>query len=600
MQFRVLGSLEILGDDGPLPIGRGKRRKLLGLLLVDANQVIPADRLIDALWDGRPPPTAKSALQVLVSELRRTLASGRAEMLLTEAAGYVLKVEPDELDSTRFERLLDTGRTELAAGDSYAAQKKLTAALALWRGPPLQDFAYDDFARNEIARLGELRLEAEEELVEAELALGNGAELVPKLEGLIARSPHRERIRGQMMRALYQAERQTDALSAYQDARRILVHELGVEPGPTLQRLNQAILRHDASLEPSRLSHPPRPQRETRPRRNRLLLALVPLAAILALGVALVPAFRDGNGSKPTSLAVAPPRSVADIDAVTGRLIGAIPLARQPLATVPDPNGLVVGYGAIWVSDGGQQTVVRIDPKTREIVQTIGIGADVRGLAAGFGSIWVAGGDSATLSRIDPRTNRVIATIRLGHSHGVPNGAFAIAAGAGSVWTTAGADSVDRIDPHTNRIVTHIAIPAIGSLAAGDRSAWAGTNNGVIFRLEPRASRVGVTSFATLQPGELAGPMTAGGNALWVIVGSGTTLLEEYDPTTGRLASVIDAGRTNHSLVATQDDIWIADEDGGIIRVDARKRRVVGRITLGRSVTWIAAGEGAIWATVQT
>jgi len=599
MQFRVLGPLEVVADDGPLQIGRGKRRTLLGLLLVDANEAVSFDRLIDALWGPRPPAGARSSLHVLVSELRKALGPAGPEILLTLASGYVLQLEPDQLDRVQFERLLDAGRRELAAGEADASEEKLREALGLWRGGPLQDFAYDDFARTEIARLGELRLQADEELIEAGLAQGKGADLVAEIESLIARHPLRERLRGQLMLALYQAQRQADALEAYHRARRTLMAELGVEPGPGLQRIQQAILRHDPALQPELKPRSPAPARRRVSARRSRPIVVGAVLAIAGIGVALFLALH-GGGSRLAPLRAAPPGSVAVVDPATNRLVGAVPLAEQPRATRVDPRGVAVCDRAVWVTDGGQQTVVRIDPSTRRIVATVGIGSDVRGLACGFGSLWVAGGNSATVTRIDPRTNRPTATIRLGDVGGVPAAAFAITAGGGGVWTTAGANRIVRIDPVTSRVVERIPVTAVSSLTASDRYVWAGTwvTASRIVRLEPRGSRTRVKTFATLRPGAGVGPIGVRGHALWALVGSGTTELFEYDTTTGEIIAVVDAGRTNVDLAVDGDAVWVAEETGQVVRVGPRTHAVLARIGVHRNLTAIAAGGRRVWTTV--
>jgi DNA-binding SARP family transcriptional activator len=599
MQFQVLGPLAVVGDNGPVFIGRGKRRTLLGLLLLSVNEVVPYDRLIDEIWGAAPPSTARSALHVLVSELRKALGDDGAETLLTHSAGYVLKVAPEDLDVTLFERLLNAGRDALPA-DPETAETRLREALALWRGSALQDFAYDDFARTEIGRLEELHLQAEEELVEAELARGRGEELVPKLEALIARNPQRERPRGQLILALYRAQRQTEALEAYADARRILVGELGVEPGPALQRLQQAILRQDPALEASVVAPSAQAPRIPRRWRRRLIVPVAALLALAGLGIGLFLIFRGGTASPPPPLTAAPTRSIAVIDPANNRLVDAIPLEPRPLATTLNPQGIAVGYGAVWVTDGGQQTLIRIDPKKHTIVQTIGIGADVRALAVGFGSLWIADGNSAAVTRIDPRTNRVTATIPLGNTDGVPNNAFAIAAGAGSVWTTAGANTIDRIDPATHKVVERIRVPEVYSLTANNRFAWVGTwlKESEIFRLTPHGSHTAVEKFAALQPGSGVGALAIRGNSLWAIVANGTTQLFEYDATTGEIVSTPDVGRASTSLTVTDDAVWVSNDDGYVAHLESRNGNRVGRINVRKDITWIAAGEGAIWVVV--
>jgi DNA-binding SARP family transcriptional activator len=244
MDYRVLGPLEVRDGDRSLPLAGAKQRALLALLLVHANRVLARDRLIDELWGEHPPETAVASLQVYVSRLRKLLP---AETLLTRAAGYALELRDDELDLRRFERLLSDGRKALARDDPGRASRVLHDALALWRGPALAEFAFEPFAQVEIGRLEDLRLAAVEERVEADLALGRHAELIGELEVLIAENPHRERIRGQLMLALYRSGRQAEALEAYHDARAAL-DELGIEPSERLRELERAILTHDATL----------------------------------------------------------------------------------------------------------------------------------------------------------------------------------------------------------------------------------------------------------------------------------------------------------------------------------------------------------------
>jgi DNA-binding SARP family transcriptional activator/tetratricopeptide (TPR) repeat protein len=250
MEFRILGSMEVLdGSRGVgLPAGRG--RALLALLVLDAGVVVPADVLIDELWGEQPPPTASTVVQGLVSRLRKLLEPGRdkgepAAILQTAGSGYRLAIDPLDVDAHRFQRMLDEAR-------DLPAERRgqlLTDALALWRGPALADFRYEPFAQRAITALEELRLVATEDRIDADLAMGRHARLVAELEALTAAHPFRERLRGQLMLALYRNGRQADALAAFQTARGSLVDELGIEPGPEMRRLEQAILRQDPSLE---------------------------------------------------------------------------------------------------------------------------------------------------------------------------------------------------------------------------------------------------------------------------------------------------------------------------------------------------------------
>ena len=247
MEFGILGPLEVRDRNGRDVSVQGRRRRaLLAILLVHANEPVAPERLIDELWDGNRPLSAQNALQVHVSHLRKALSEG---VLVTEAGGYRLSVEPDEIDATRFEQLVTAARRELAAGRHEPASAQLLAALELWRGPALAEFREARFAEAEIARLEELRAAAAEERVDAELALGHHARIVPELESLVAASPLRERLRSQLMLALYRCGRQAEALEEYGRARRELVGGLGIEPSAALKSLQAAILRQDQALE---------------------------------------------------------------------------------------------------------------------------------------------------------------------------------------------------------------------------------------------------------------------------------------------------------------------------------------------------------------
>jgi DNA-binding SARP family transcriptional activator len=246
MDFRILGPLEVWRDDARLKLGGTKQRSLLAILLLRAGEVVSTDRLVDELWAERPPSTAAKSVQVHVSRLRKALGEA---VIVTRPPGYVLELRGNELDLERFQRLASEGRQALASGDPRTASEALREALSLWRGPPLSDLAYEPFAQAEVARLEELHLAATEDRIEADLQAGHAAELVGELEGLAARHPLRERLRGQLMLALYRSGRQAEALQAYWEARRALVDELGIEPAKALKDLEQAILEQDSVLE---------------------------------------------------------------------------------------------------------------------------------------------------------------------------------------------------------------------------------------------------------------------------------------------------------------------------------------------------------------
>ena len=303
MEFRVLGPLEVLDAGRPLDLGAPRQRALLAVLLLNANEVVSTDRLAEALWPGGIPRTAVKAIQVYVSALRKALGDAR-NVLETRGPGYVLRVAPGELDLHEFERLLATAHEE-APGPRVATLKE---ALALWRGAALADFEYESFVQQEAARLGELRQAALEARIEAELELGSDSELIGELQALVALRPLQERPRALLMRALYRAGRQSEALDVYRDGKRLLDEELGLEPGRELRELERAILRHDPALSEQRTP------KET----LRSIVAVPELAAGLDLLLPLAEALARGPVGRELVLARIVP--AAELSAVSAAL----------------------------------------------------------------------------------------------------------------------------------------------------------------------------------------------------------------------------------------------------------------------------------------
>jgi DNA-binding SARP family transcriptional activator len=295
VEYRILGPLEVVGADAPIPIPAGKTRALLELLLLSANKIVPTGRLVDALWGDDPPPSAEHAIEVYVSNLRRAVGP---DAISTGPGGYSVHVGADQLDLDRFERLTAEARIARDQHDPAKAVGLFRHAEGLWRGSALAELSPTPVARGEVVRLEELRIAATEQRLDTMLAMGNHLELIPELEALVAAHPYRERLRAQQMLGLYRAGRQADALAAYHQARAILADALGIEPGEELQALQLAILRQDASLAAS----PPPTIEQARPRsvasrwpRTALVIAAVIAAVLVTAGLIW------STGTRPTA-----------------------------------------------------------------------------------------------------------------------------------------------------------------------------------------------------------------------------------------------------------------------------------------------------------
>jgi DNA-binding SARP family transcriptional activator len=296
-EFRLLGPLEAVVDGAPVRLAAEKPRALLALLLLNRNRVVPTERLVDELWGEEPPARATKALQVYVSQLRKALGP---ERLVTRSPGYELRVDEGELDVARFESLVAAAREQLSAGNAKAAAKGLREALELWRGPALREFRSEPFAELAAARLEDQRLAAVEDRLQAELDTGEAARVVPELEELVTAEPLRERPRELLMLALYRSGRQADALDLYRRTRDLFVNELGIEPGPGLRELEQAVLRQDTALRapPRRQRRPAaEPGAEQLPPRRQWPLVVAALAAILLATGAIAGFLLRGNGN---------------------------------------------------------------------------------------------------------------------------------------------------------------------------------------------------------------------------------------------------------------------------------------------------------------
>ncbi len=597
MQFRILGPLEVVDEAGlQLSLGGGRQRALVAVLLLHANEVVSSDHLIQELWGDKPPESAAKLLQGHVSQVRRAI-DGDAR-LVTRQPGYMLRVEPGELDGERFERLVDEGRRALARGAADEAAGNFREALSLWRGAPLAEFTSDEFAQGEIARLEEVRLTALEDLMDAELALGRHAALVGELEPLVAQHPWRERLRAQLMLALYRSGRQAEALQAYQEARRVLVEELGIEPSETLRLLERAVLTHDPSLEApptvpteekrAEMLAPAGPSAGRRFRPRWLaILGGVGLLAAGALAAALILVTRG------ESAPVVVPNSLVKLDPRTNKVVAVIRVGRNPTAVATDDD-------SVWVVNDQDQTLSRVDMGSGDVQTSGGLQEPLAIAVEGDRHLWLTSHTGEVL-RLDPISLYVEHKVRL-------PAAFFPAVGGRSVWIsqpTGNPDiriapstpgTVSRIDLATSEVEATIRVGAVPrEVNYGDGAAWVAIQVGAsVSRIDPRNNRV-----ERIPVGRDPVAVAVGFGAVWVAGGLGRGTVWRIDSATREVDAVIPVGRTPFDVATGAGAVWVTHwQDGTVSRIDPRTSSVVKTIRLGFHPHALAFGGGALWVAV--
>jgi YVTN family beta-propeller protein len=629
MQYRVLGPLEVRNGEESLPLAGAKQRALLALLLLHANRVLSRDRLIDELWGDTPPATAVTSLQVYVSRLRKLLP---AETLLTRPPGYLLEVEPEDLDLRCFERLLAEGHAALADGNAEHAARVLHEALALWRGPALAEFAFEPFAQAEIGRLEDLRLAAVEERIEADLALGRHADLIGELEALIAENPHRERLRGQLMLALYRSGRQAEALEAYQQARRALVDELGIEPREELQRLEKQILTHDTALRTER----PTTVATTLATRAPVAVERKLVTILFAdLGITneleedpehaeafLERVHREAEGEIQAAGGTAEKGVAGALLATFGarhadhavRAVSAALAIRNRLTEVfadelsvrmgVESGEVILGRPGAFVSGKPVAAAARLirAANPSEIV----VGERAATATAGTfqlqqrnGAYVVVAPLAATLSpaRLARRRRRRRLLLLVG--------ALAAVAAVAAVVTYATRDSpisvppnsVGIIDPATNKVVGSVPVGAMPSaVAVGLRAVWVANDDKTLSRINLETHLVE----KTIALGAIATGIAIGDTAVWVAhgyVGAVSRVAPEYNSVSSLVFLPINrSGHSARGSVAFADRfVWVAFGDSSIFRIDPTSMQFVGPFFAGTQPAAMQLALGSLW-----
>jgi peptide/nickel transport system substrate-binding protein len=587
LEIGLLGPVEATIGGRPLPLGRRKVRALLALLAINANRVVSIDHLIEELWGERPPPTASVALYGLVSSLRKALEPEFGGALVTRAPGYMLELPVEHTDLGRFDLLARDGRRALAEGDVETASERLVDALALWRGPALQDVMFLPFAQREVDRLEESRLAVLEARIDADLARGRDGDLVPELESLVGDHPLRERLRGQLMVALYRDGRHADALAEYQGARTAL-DALGLEPSDPLRTLERAILRHDPSLSHSTpdafAEHGDAGGTRAKSVRGvpggRMLV--VPLVALAAAAATVTVFALTSSGGRGAAHVVA--NGVAAYD--DGKLVAAGSVAASP-------TEIAAGDGSLWVTSTDEQTVSRVDPDTGNVLQTIPVGSGSSGIAADDHGVWAANSIAGNVSRIDPRTNAVVQTIPLG---GAP---IAVALGPGSVWiANRDSQTISRLDSRTGDRTARIPIGAAPrALVFGAGSLWVADElRGVVFRFDP--SRRQVVDTITVGNGPV--DVTYGHGSVWVANSLDGTV-SRIDPGRGAIEATIPVGDGPRGLAVDRDGVWVSNEfDGTLEWIDAHANVVRRVLHTGERPQGLAAADGRLFVAVRS
>jgi len=638
VEFRILGPLEVLEEGEQLPLPRLKERVVLAVLLLHANEFVSRERLIDDLWGEAPPPTARQAVNVYLSQLRKALSRAGEDPITTESGGYRLQVESDALDASRMQVLVASAREHASKGEPAPAAERFREALSVWRGPSLAGLPLESLGRDEVAQLDELRLAVLMDRIDCDLELGRHEHVLGELSLLVREYPLRERLRAQQMLALYRADRQADALDAYAKARQTLVDDLGIEPSEALQRLQQAILRHDPSLEtaagtaavngvppsaaapppildhdptllaveepagrsPSDPSVPPEERRLSRRRLFALGAALVVLAGAAAGVVEL-----SSGSSRPAKhdLGAIPGNSVGAVDPSTSRITSAVSVAGGP-------DRLASGSGKLWATTGG--LLMGINPRTAKIVQIVEPGIHPTDVAAGGDAIWVFDDSSGTVAQVDPDYGSV--TRRFGiprrgadrgedSAYGEPT---SISVGRNAVWIANGPGGLVRIDPRDGSYSTISTDAGIDGVAAGGGAVWAVSGPAAeVLRLDPRTNRVTDVIPLASRPGALSPypyMVAVGKSSVWVVNGN-TDAVTKIDPTQRGVIATIPLGHIANSLGLTvgAGAAWVVDAaDGKLIRIDASTNDVTS-IPLGvnqaRDVVFV---DGAVWVSVQT
>jgi DNA-binding SARP family transcriptional activator len=602
VEIRLLGPFDVVAADRPIPLGGRRQQALLAILALRPGEVVPVGRLIEELWPEGPPDSALGTLQAYVSRLRKSLrgdaGDANGEPIVYDHGGYRLDISKDQVDAHRFERLIEVGEHHSRAGNAEEAGTALRAALALWRGPALVDFAHEPFAQVEIARLEERRLGAIEGRIDADLECGRHAALVPELEALVAEQPHREAFRQQLMVALYRSGRQGEALDVYTDTRATLDADLGIEPTPELRKLQRAILRQDPALgTPQR----PRKPSERRPRKRQwawVALAAVVAVAMVAAGVLL----RPSHGATAVQIVR---NSVAVVDPSTNEVVDDVVVGDYP-------GPVSAGNGSVWVGNIGDSTVTEIHGDTREAEFPASAQRPVD-LAVTKDAIWVA---NATDFATQPPTGggTITRTGLLGGAVdvtqvgplGKPDEMSTFVTSDGrAVWAAnANNRTVAKLRPSTGRILMRVAGLASAGIAAGYGAVWVPEpKEDIVVRLDTRTGSVEARIPVSGGPQRVA----IGEGGVWVVTTGVHSGVWRIDPQNNETVAVIPVPPKARRVTTGAGFVWVtsgrdeaekARRRGVLSKIDPGTNRIVSSIALGFRPDGVAVENGLVWVAI--
>lgn len=564
LDFRVLGPVELRVGGELRQLGGRRQRSLAAALVLHANELLSADKLIGCLWGEDPPASARHVLHTYVSQLRTALDGAVA--LSTREPGYVLEIDDECVDAGRFESRLRAAR----AAVPLDGLPLLDAALSEWRGQVAADVELEGDALARARQLNGLRLDAIELRNDAALAAGQHLELVQELDRVVAAEPLRERLRAQLMLALYRSGRQSEALAAYRDARSFFASELGIEPGSELRTLERRILAHDPSLElpVAASSEPPSPQ----PGRSRRRLGMIVALTAAAVAVTATVALMEAGGSE-RSLT---PGSTNVIDGSSGRVVA------NDFGHAAGP--VAIGPRNVWVAEANPSRVIELDRATRRVLHVVRTSGPTYAIAAIGDTAFAAPGYSGTIAAIGSQSFRPTPTSR---------GRLALGSDGDGLWIASQDGRLVRLDPTNHRVTDQFTVGTSNAVAVADGGVWvAAAAEDAVIHVDLRTGRVvhipvgGIPTAIVAGTGSVWAATPATGN-LWRIDASRNAVIQSLSP--------IAAPTT---LAVAANHVWVGSRnDPSLVELDA-KGHVVRRVDLPSPASHLAGDHRYLWVTL--